>query len=461
MSKTSCTGGQEENNLKWWQLSLIGVGCIIGTGYFLGSGLAIKMTGPSIIISFILAAFGTYLVFDVLAKMTASDPQKGSFCAYAKNAYGRWAGFSCGWVYWCSEILIIGSQLTALSIFSRFWFPDIPLWVFAAGYAVLGLLVILAGTKGFERIENLFAVIKVSAILMFLIIAALALFGVLDGGKPDLKIPDAGDEFFPKGLKGFWSSLIYAFYAFGGIEIMALMAINLQRKEDAPKSGKVMLLLLTIIYVLSIGLAVTMVSWRSFNAEESPFVIALDKYDLPFFPHVFNGALIIAGFSTMAASLFAVTSLLVTLAEGGDAPSFFAKKGKKEKAKEKPPLAAVGLTTAGLAASVILALLIPGKIYEYMTTAAGLMLLYNWFFILLSSGRLLQLTGWGKVKRILGMILIALAVSGTLWQKTSRPGFWMSLLFVVIIGLVVLMMRTKWKKGEGQKGILAIKTLGR
>jgi aromatic amino acid permease len=454
MSKTSCAGGQEENNLKWWQLSLIGVGCIIGTGYFLGSSIAIKMTGPSVIIAFILAAVGTYLVFDVLAKMTASDPQKGSFCAYAKEAYGRWAGFSCGWVYWCSEILIIGSQLTALSIFSRFWFPHIPLWVFAAGYAVLGILVIVAGTKGFERVENIFAIIKVSAILMFLVIAALALSGVLDGGKPDLKIPNAADEFFPKGLKGCWSALIYAFYAFGGIEIMALMAINLQKKEDAPKSGKVMLLLLTIIYVFSIGLAVTMVSWRSFNTKESPFVIALDQYDLAFFPHVFNGALIIAGFSTMAASLFAVTSLLVTLAEDGDAPSVFVKMGKSKKngkegkAKEKPPLTAVGLTTAGLAASVILALLIPGKIYEYMTTAAGLMLLYNWFFILMSAGKLLPLTSWGKIKRMLGMILIALAVSGTLLQQTSRPGFWVSLGFIVVIGLVVLKMRTVWKKAE-------------
>lgn len=451
MSKMGCVGGQGENSLKWWQLSLIGVGCIIGTGYFLGSSIAIKMTGPSIVLSFMLAAIGTYFVFDVLAKMTASDPQKGSFCAYAKKAYGRWAGFSCGWVYWSSEILIIGSQLTALSIFSRFWFPDMPLWVFAAGYALLGLIVVWAGTKGFERVENLFAIIKVAAILMFLIIAALALFGILDGGKPNLKIPDAAHELFPRGFKGFWSSLIYAFYAFGGIEIMALMAINLQNKEDAPKSGKIMLILLTIIYVLSIGLAVTMVSWQSFNTKESPFVIALESYNLDFFPHVFNGALIIAGFSTMAASLFAVTSLLVTLAEEGDAPSFFAKKkrtGQRETNKEKPPLPAIGLTTAGLASSVVLALLMPGKIYEYMTTAAGLMLLYNWFFILLSSGRLLQLTSLDKVKRILGMVLILLAVSGTLLQKTSRPGFWISLLFVVIIGLVVLKMQAVWKKAE-------------
>jgi L-asparagine transporter-like permease len=78
-------------------------------------------------------------------------------------------------------------------------------------------------------------------------------------------------------------------------------------------------LCLTIIYVLSIILAISMVSYHSINQKESPFVTAMSAYNLAFFPHVFNGAIIIAGFSTMTASLFAVTNLLVTLAKDGDA----------------------------------------------------------------------------------------------------------------------------------------------
>lgn len=87
---------KNKDNLKklaWWQLSLIGVGRIIGTGYFLGSGIGIKMTRPSNLISFILAGIGTYIVFEVLAKMSAQDPQEGSFRSYAKKAYDAWAGF--------------------------------------------------------------------------------------------------------------------------------------------------------------------------------------------------------------------------------------------------------------------------------------------------------------------------------------------------------------------------------
>ncbi|WP_419095290.1 amino acid permease [Ureibacillus endophyticus] len=126
-------GGKKDNNkdskLKWWQLSLIGVGCTIGTGYFLGSGIGISKTGPSIVISFILAGITAMIVSEALGKMFVQDPQKGSFRSYTKKAFGRWAGFSSGWVYWFSEMLISGSQLTALSILTRFWFPNVPLWI--------------------------------------------------------------------------------------------------------------------------------------------------------------------------------------------------------------------------------------------------------------------------------------------------------------------------------------------
>ncbi|MGM0877892.1 MAG: amino acid permease [Bacillota bacterium] len=451
MSKVTCGPGgssqdtSNEGDLQWWQLSLIGVGCTIGTGYFLGSSIGIGITGPSIVFSFILAALGTYIVFNILAKMTAADPQKGSFCYYAGKAYGQWAGFSCGWNYWSSNILIMGSQLTALSILSRFWFPKVPLWVFAAGFAVLSIIVVLTGTKGFDKIEDILAVVKFAAIVMFIILAGAALFGLLSGDAKQPEFPLSPDALFTDGLKGFWSSLIYAFYAYGGIEVIGIMAMQLKKKEDAPKAGKVMLLGLTIVYVLSLGLAVTMVSLDSFHEKESPFVTALANYHLPFFPHVFNGAIIIAGFSTMTASLYGVTNLLVTLAEDGDAPSLFTKKMKTFKSLPVPSL---GLAACGLLASVITALILPGKIYEYITTAAGILLLYNWFFIIISSFRILTFTLWNKILAYIGMALILAAISGTLLEKTIRPGFYVSLLFVAIICVVCLRMKKVWKKSK-------------
>ena len=447
MGKKKSGEKDEIANLSWWQLSLIGIGSIIGTGFFLASSIAIKMTGPSVILAFIMAASATYIVFEALAKMSAEDPQKGSFRTYAKKAYGRWAGFSSGWVYWCSEILIIGSQLTAISLLSKFWFPDIKLWMFASVYAVCGLLVLFIGAKAFGKVESIFAIMKIAAIFMFIVIAILALTGVIEGD-PKAGIPQSAKEFFPNGIIGFWSALLFAFYAHGGIEVMGVMAVHLKNKEDAPKSGKVMLSLLGLIYVPSLSLALLLTSYDKFKADKSPFVEALSGFkNIEFFPHVFTAAIIIAGFSAMSASLFSVTTILQTMSEGGDAPKIFSKQTKK---KFKMPLPAIALTSSGLVLSIVASLLLPDKVYEYITTAAALMLLYNWLFILIMYHRLIEPMTGDKIKRVIGMILVAGAVSGSLFHETSRPGFFISLVFLLVIGIVVLSLRKRWKKEENQ-----------
>lgn len=428
--KQTSSKTEEDKKLKWWQLSLLGIAGTIGTGYFLGSGLAISMGGPAVLLAYILAAGGTYVVFDALARMTAEHPEQGSFRSYAKKAFGSWAGFGSGWVYWFSELLIMGSQLTALSIFSRFWFPAVPMWVFAAGFAAVSLLIVFFGNKGFDRVENILAVIKVAAILMFLVIAAALLAGWIGGGEFTPKVPLGVKALFPSGGIGLWSAFIFAFYAYGGIEVLGIMSYRLKKPEEAPKAGKVMLLGLAGVYVLSIGLAVIMVPLSAFNPKESPFVLALSSDHLAFVPHLFNGVLIIAGFSTMTASLYAITSMMITLAQEGDAPKLFSKKWK-----DKYPFYALCLIAAGLIGAIMMSLWLPGKVYEYITTAAGLMILYNWSFILLSAGRLLKPSLLSGVKRWTGLVLIAAAVAGTLFHALSRPGFYISLLIVSLIAL--------------------------
>lgn len=334
-----------------------------------------------------------FFVFEQLAKLSAKHPEKGSFCAYARNAFGKWAGFSNGWLYWSSEMLITGSQLTAISLFTKHWFPNVPLWVFASIYAVLGLLVIFTGLSTFEKTENILAIVKTAAIFMFIVIAILALCGVLSGGRPDVQIPNETKEFFPFGAMGLWTGLIYAFYAFGGIEVMGLMAVHLKKPEEASKSGKLMLASLAIIYVISIGLALLLVPLQHFSEQDSPFITSLKGYNLDVILDIFNGIFIIAGFSTLVASLFAVTTLLCTMADDGDAPKCFTLKENK-----KICWPALGLTFAGLILSIVLSLVLPKNIYEHMTTAAGLMLLYTWMFILFSSKKLTKPSGMGKMQ---------------------------------------------------------------
>lgn len=415
--------------MAWWQLSLLGIGCTLGTGFFLGTSMAIHKSGPAVLIPFLLAAICTYIVYDALVKMSVENPDKGSFRTYAKQAFGRWAGFSNGWVYLISELLIMGSQLMALGIFTKFWFPALPLWIAASIYAAIGLVVILTGMKGFENFQNIFGALKAAAIIMFMIVAAVIIMRGTSSAKM-ASLQANYEAFFSQGIKGIWLGLLYAFYAYGGIEVMGLMVIDLKNPKEAPKAGRIMLSVITIIFIMAIALALALVAWKDFSIDESPFITALQGYHIPFVADIFNGVLIIAGFSTMVASLYAVITILTTLAEDHDAPAILAKKGKM-----KVPFPAFLFLTSGLVITIVIGFLMPEKIFEYLITAAGLMLIYNWLFILVTYWKLMELTKWGHVKNGIGMLLIAVTVSGTLGEKTSRLSFYVSLLFIVLISV--------------------------
>lgn len=423
------TSKTSKGRMSWWQLSLLGIGCTLGTGFFLGTSMAIHKSGPAVLIPFLLAAICTYIVYDALVKMSVENPDKGSFRTYAKQAFGRWAGFSNGWVYLMSELLIMGSQLMALGIFTKFWFPALPLWISAVIYAALGLVVILTGMKGFENFQNIFGALKAAAIIMFIIVAVIILMKGTQTATLD-SLQANYESFFSQEMKGIWLGLLYAFYAYGGIEVMGLMVIDLKNPKEAPKAGRIMLVVITIIFILAIALALALVSWKNFSIDESPFITALHGYHIPFVADIFNGVLIIAGFSTMVASLYAVITILITLAEDHDAPEILAKKGKM-----KVPFPAFIFLTSGLVITIVIGFLMPEKIFEYLITAAGLMLIYNWLFILVTYRKLMALSKWAYVKNNIGILLIIVTVSGTLGEKTSRLGFYVSLLFIVLIGM--------------------------
>ncbi|QGQ99658.1 amino acid permease [Paenibacillus psychroresistens] len=419
------------------------MGCTIGNGFFLGSNIALQRSGYTVLFLFVLAAVATYFVFEALAKMTAAHPEQGSFRTYAKMAYGRWAGFSSGWIYWSSEMLISGSSLLALSIFTQFWFPQLPLWILSAIYAVLGLVIVILGAKGLEKTEYLLAVMKVTAIVLFILMALAIWLGWFDWNASWTKRTVSWKSIIKPGYLGMWQGLIYVFYAFAGIEVMGLMASGLSEPRKAIRSGFIMLLLVAILYLASIGLLLLLIPLDQLQKEGSPFILGLTSLGFHVLVHVFNAVLIIAGFSTMVASLYGITLMLVTLAEDGDAPKCFI---NNKQPKGKIPIPVLGLTAAGLLVSILMALWMPKHIFEHVATAAGLVLLYTWSFILISAPKVIKLSTAAKIKGIFALVLMGIAVSGTGIVASSRPGLWVSLLLVAVIASVTLIMNRKWKQ---------------
>src|SRR5690625_706635 len=107
--RTMKKSSSKKGKLTWGKLALLGIAFTTGTGFFLGTSLAINTTGFSVLPLFLITAICTYFVYDSLARMIAQDPNQGTFRDYSSKAFGRWAGFSHGWMYWLSEMLILGS----------------------------------------------------------------------------------------------------------------------------------------------------------------------------------------------------------------------------------------------------------------------------------------------------------------------------------------------------------------
>jgi L-asparagine transporter-like permease len=93
-----------------------------------------------------------------------------------------------------------------------------------------------------------------------------------------------------------------------------------------------------------------------------------------------------------------------------------------------------------------MSLLLPEKIYTYITTGAGLMLLYNWLFIILSAKKLQEVNVKEQIKYYSGIALLIAGISGTLLDKTNRPGFFISVGIVGIIGIFVFFLKKRWSQ---------------
>src|SRR6516162_946105 len=123
------------------RLSMIAIGGAIGTGLFLGSGFAISLAGPAVLVSYLIGALIALLLMGCLAEMTVAHPTSGSFGAYAEYYLGPLAGFLVRYAYWTSIVLAVGAEVTAVAVYVRPWFPHLPSWVSIVSFSALLILV--------------------------------------------------------------------------------------------------------------------------------------------------------------------------------------------------------------------------------------------------------------------------------------------------------------------------------
>src|SRR5215218_5461973 len=160
------------------QIAMIAMGGAIGVGLFLGSTVTIRLAGPGVILTYIHGAVVALIMGYALAEMAVVHPVAGSFGVFAERYLSPWAGFLVRATYAFVQILAIGAEVTAVAIYFGFWFPGVPQWVWVGGVAAALIAINTAQVSVFGEVEYGFALIKVVAILAFILVGLALVTGI-------------------------------------------------------------------------------------------------------------------------------------------------------------------------------------------------------------------------------------------------------------------------------------------
>ncbi|GLW14067.1 amino acid permease [Streptomyces kronopolitis] len=385
----SGTGGQSPDGLqaglKNRHLSMIAIGGVIGAGLFVGSGAGIAAAGPGILLSYALTGLLVVLVMRMLGEMAAASPTSGSFSAYADRALGRWAGFTIGWLYWFFWSVVLAVEATAAASILTGWVPAVPQWAWA-----LLVMIVLTGTNlvsvgSFGEFEFWFAGIKVVAIVVFIVVGALAIFGLPPGGDPvGLSNLTGHGGFLPHGPGAILSGMLLVVFSFMGSEIVTLAASEAPNPVQAVrKAVNSVIWRIGLFYLGSIGVIVTLLPWDSKAVAHSPYVAVLTSLDIPYAGTVMDVVVLTAVLSCLNSGLYTASRMAFSLGERGDAPKSFATVNKGG-----VPAVAIYASVAFGFIATIFSYTAKDTVFQFLLNSSGAVALFVWLVICFSQLRM-------------------------------------------------------------------------
>ncbi|MGH8140271.1 MAG: amino acid permease [Steroidobacteraceae bacterium] len=364
------------------QIVMIGLGGAIGTGLFMGSGIAIGYAGPAVILSYALAGFVAVVMVFSLSEMAVVHPTAGSFGTYAETYLNPWAGFVVRYTYWISQVIAIGGEAVAAGLYMTFWFPDVPVWMWSIGFCLILLYFNSRSVNNFGTVEFWFALIKVAAIVLFIILGAASIFGL---GLPAVGFHNLGGlpgGFFPNGLGGVWMAVIVGIFSFNGIEVIAVTSGEAENPRVAiPAALRTMALRLFLFYILALTIIVTTVPWTATGVKvvaQSPFVSVFAHSGVAHAAGIMNFVVISAALSSMNTNVYLCSRMLFSLSRGRYAPQFLGRLSPRGS-----PIAAILTSGACILVAAGISKLTPYA-YNYLLGVALFAAILVWMMILVS-----------------------------------------------------------------------------
>lgn len=304
------------------QISMMGLGGAIGAGLFVGSGQAISIAGPAVLISYLLAGTVIIVIMAMLAEMVAANPSSGAFSTFAHKAMGRSAGSTLGWLYWIQLVVVVAAEATGAAAIVAEWFPSVPQWGWVLLFVVALTGANLLGVRNYGRFEYWFAVIKVAAIIIFLVFGALVLSYIVPTEAPvGLSNLAAHGGFAPGGMAGIAAAVLIVIFSFGGTEVVAIAAA--ESNDPAGNIKRVVrsvMARILVFYLGSILVIIAVVPWNDPAIVTGPFAAALGVLNVPGVEIVMNAVVVVALLSAMNANIYGSSRMLFSLGKRKLAP---------------------------------------------------------------------------------------------------------------------------------------------
>lgn len=448
VSKTAMPIGNEvglRRQLTAGQMAMLAVGGSIGTGLLLGSGAAIKIAGPAVILSYVIGALIAFTVTMALGEMASAHPAAGSFGVYAELYLNSWAGFVARYGYWFAVMIAVAAELVAAATYMQTWFPSVRPVVWILVFAALLLLVNLRPVGDYGSFEYWFAMIKVITIAVFIVIGAALLFS----GRVPAQY-EAHGGFFPTGAGSPFLACSFALFSFLGIEFVAIASGEARSPQDVARATRIMFAMLAAIYLGATAVLVGVMPWTQAGVAQSPFVTVFRIARIPAASLLMNAVVLSAALSGANANIFAAGRMLFSLARSGYAPQRLGRVSASGS-----PHVALSLSAIGILVAIATQTYAPQSAYLYIIGASLFGGMLAWWITLAAHIRFrhrisaeelrrlpLRVPG-GAVLSALGFLALLAAVFSTWWVPESRITIVSGPFYLLLLTIIYFAVRRR------------------
>ena len=322
MSKKHHPGQETENGmvrgLQNRHVQLIAIAGTIGTGLFLGAGRSLSLTGPSIILVYMLTGAFMYLMMRAIGEMLYMDPDQHTFINFITKYLGKGWGYFSGWSYWVSLVFLGMAEITAVSNYVQLWFPNWPAWQIQIVFLALLSCVNLIAVKVFGEVEFWFGMIKIVTILALI---ATGIFMVMTNfetpaGHASLTNITNGFQMFPNGWVKFVMAFQMVFFAYQAIEFVGITTSETANpRQVLPKAIKEIPIRIVIFYVGALLAIMAIFPWQQLPVNKSPFVTVFQMVGIKWAAGLINFVVLTAAASSLNSTLYSTGRHLYQIAK--------------------------------------------------------------------------------------------------------------------------------------------------